>query len=131
MFGLSFIKDAIGSVTGLIDSITTTDEEKMELSNSLIKIEHQFTAKILEYESKLMTAQQNIIVAEAQGQSRLQRVWRPITMLTFLTLIVCHYLGLLAFPIADQMWTLLQIGIGGYIGGRSIEKIAPKIVELV
>lgn len=27
----------------------------------------------------------------------------------------------------DEFWTLLQIGIGGYVVGRSAEKIADKI----
>ena len=50
-------------------------------------------------------------------------------MLVFLSLIVLHYLGLLAIPIADQMWSLLQIGIGGYVVSRSAEKVIPAIIN--
>lgn len=126
---LSFLGGLVKPITNLIDNLHTSDEEKGELVNALTKIENEMSSKLLDYESKLLESKTKIITAEAQGQSWLQRNWRPMTMLTFLVLIVCHYLGVLAFPIADQMWTLLQIGIGGYIGGRTLEKVAPSILE--
>lgn len=33
--------------------------------------------------------------------------WRPITMLTFLVLVVCDSFGPLKFRLADEAWTLL------------------------
>jgi len=50
-------------------------------------------------------------------------------MLTFLVLVVLDSFGVLASPLADEAWTLLQIGLGGYITGRSLEKITPKISD--
>ena len=67
------------------------------------------------------------IEAEAKGESWLQRNWRPITMLTFLVLVVCDSFGILAFRLSNEAWTLLQIGIGGYVVGRSGEKIVKRI----
>jgi hypothetical protein len=46
-------------------------------------------------------------------------------MLTFLILVVCDSFDLLAFRLADEAWLLLQIGLGGYVVGRSVEKIIP------
>lgn len=125
---LSFLGGAIEPVTKLVDSLHTSGEEKDILRNELIKLENAFAGRVLEYESKITQMKADVIMTEAKGDSWLQRNWRPITMLTFLVLIVAHYLGLLAFEIAPQMWTLLQIGIGGYITGRSAEKIIPAIV---
>lgn len=134
MLGLDFLSKLIKPIGNIIDNVTTTDEEKKMLHNELIKIENSFAAKVLDYETKLMVAQASVINTEAKGESWLQRNWRPITMLVFLTLIVLHYLGLLAFPIADQMWALLKIGIGGYIVSRGVEKtaasVAPKILDV-
>ena len=53
-------------------------------------------------------------------------------MLTFLVLVVCDGFEWLVpenheRPI--QAWTLLQIGLGGYVVGRSAEKLAPAILE--
>lgn len=64
-----------------------------------------------------------------------KRNWRPITMLTLLVLVVCDSFGLLKFRLSnevpqkarDKLWTLLQIGLGGYVVGRTGEKIVEKI----
>ena len=82
---------------------------------------------MLALERESLTAKANLIAAEAQGASWLQRNWRPITMLSFLGLVVADAFGLLAFRLADQAWLLLQIGLGGYVVGRSVEKISPQI----
>jgi len=126
---LSFLTGAIKPITQLVDGLHTSGEEKRQLFNELTKLENAFAERVLDYESKVVQMKADVIMAEAKGESWLQRAWRPITMLTFLCLIVTHYLGLLAFPIADQMWTLLQIGIGGYIVSRGAEKIIPEIVN--
>jgi len=126
---LSFIGGLVAPVTKLIDELHTSGEEKGRLVNALTKIENEMSAKVLDYESKLVESRTKIITAEAKGQSWLQRNWRPITMLTFLVLVVCHYAGVLAFPIAPEMWGLLKLGIGGYVIGRSAEKIAPSIMS--
>ena len=91
----------------------------MNLQNELTKIENEFLSKALEYETKLLDAQGKIVEAEAKGQSWLQRNWRPITMLTFLILFVCDSFGWLAFRLSNEAWTLLQIGLGGYVVGRT------------
>ena len=44
-------------------------------------------------------------------------------MLTFLVLVVGDSIGLLANPLAPETWLLLQLGIGGYVVGRSAEKV--------
>ena len=87
-------------------------------------------SKVLDYETKLMDNQAAIIKAEATGQSWLQRNWRPITMLTFLILVVCDSFGILAFRLSDEAWVLLQIGLGGYVAGRSAEKITSQVMKV-
>ncbi|MBU2492677.1 MAG: holin family protein [Bacteroidetes bacterium] len=124
---LNFLSGIVKPVTDLIDNITTTDEERERLKNELTKIENEFLGKALEYEGKLLESQSKIIEAEAKGHSWLQRNWRPITMLTFLALVICDSFGLLSFRLNDEAWTLLQFGIGGYVVGRTGEKIVDKI----
>lgn len=119
----SFVKEIISPVTGLIDNLHTSDQEKLTLKNQLAELQFGFQEKLLDYETKLMQAQADVIKAEAQGASWLQRSWRPITMLTFLVLITLDCLGLLTFRLSESAWTLLQIGLGGYVIGRSGEKI--------
>lgn len=83
--------------------------------------------KALDLAAGAVQAQAGAIMAEAQGHSWLQRNWRPITMLTFLVLVVLDAFAVLPNPIAEKMWTLLQIGLGGYVVGRSAEKIVDKL----
>jgi len=125
----------LGSVLGnLLDDVFTSDEERLKLNNELKRIDNliesdrlALEAKIVELQGQVLTAQSQIITAEAKGESWLQRCWRPITMLTFLVLIVLDSFGVLAFRLSEQAWDLLQLGIGGYVIGRTVEKAAPSI----
>lgn len=126
-----FLKAAIGPVTKLIDDIHTSDEERESLRLEFYRLQFGIFEQVMTYEKQLLEAQSNIITAEAQGQSWLQRSWRPITMLVFLGLVVADSFGWLSNPLASEAWTLLQIGLGGYVVGRSMEKITPKIADAV
>ena len=116
-------------VVTLVDDIHTSEEEKFKIKKEMSRIQSDVQIKLLDYEKQMVIAKSSAITAEANGQSWLQRNWRPITMLTFLGLVVCDSFGLLAFRLADQAWTLLQIGMGGYVIGRSCEKVLPKIIS--
>ena len=127
----SFLGSIIEPVTNLIDEMHTSDEEKLQIKERVIKLQAEAYTQALEFEKAQMQAQADIIKAEAQGQSWIQRSWRPITMLTFLCLVVLDSFGLLAFRLSEEAWTLLQIGLGGYVVGRSVEKITPVVMEKV
>lgn len=116
-------------VTNLIDEVHTSDEEKFKIKKEMAKVQSDIQVRVLDYEKEMLQAKSSIINSEANGQSWLQRNWRPITMLTFLGLVVCDSFGLLTFRLAPQAWTLLQIGMGGYVIGRSCEKVLPKIIK--
>jgi hypothetical protein len=38
--------------------------------------------------------------------------------------VVLDSFGLLAFRLAGEAWLMLQLGLGGYVVGRSAEKVA-------
>ncbi len=69
-----------------------------------------------------------VIKAEAQGESGLQRCWRPIVMLVFAALIVCRWMGWSApnlnAEVELKLMSIIQLGIGGYIASRGVEKVA-------
>jgi len=111
----------IGLVGKAIDRIFPDPQARAQAKAALLELEQRGELEELQ-------ASMKIIVAEASG-SWLQQSWRPITMLTFLVLVVCDSFGLLAFRLADQAWSLLQIGLGGYVIGRSGEKIMKSYKE--
>jgi len=120
VFGL--LKRIIKPVTDIIDKAVTDKDMAKQLK-------HDIEMTLSESLDKELEARRDIIVAEAQGESWLQRSWRPITMLSFLVLLFIYWLGLAPEYVVqseqamNQVFQLLQIGIGGYIVGRSGEKI--------
>jgi hypothetical protein len=129
---LDFLSGLIKPVTDLIDGFITTDEEKQKVMNELVSIENQLNVKMLEYEAQIAQYQSQVIIAEAKGESWLQRNWRPSLMAVFGVIVANNYIlapylqemfdWTVVLEIPEQLWGLLKLGVGGYIGGRSIEK---------
>lgn len=126
---LSLLSSVVAPVTKLIDKLHTSDEERLTIKAELFNMQTQLAFRVLEYESQLLSSKSDIIKAEAMGASWIQRSWRPITMLTFLGLVVMDAFGWLPFRLAGEAWTLLQIGLGGYVTGRTVEKVIPQIMK--
>lgn len=118
-------------LTELVDELHTSKEEKMQIQAAVAGVLYSTLGKVLEYERAIFEAQRDVITAEAKGESWLQRSWRPITMLTFLVLIVANQFGITPVPLADNMWKLMEFGLGGYVIGRSAEKVLPEIVKAI
>lgn len=126
---LGILGEIVSPITDLVDNLHTSDEEEAKIKAAVFETQSRLANKVLGYEQQLLQGKTDIIVAEAQGGSFLQRSWRPITMLVFLFLVVADSFGWLVNPLAKEAWTLLQIGLGGYVVGRSVEKIAPHIKD--
>lgn len=92
-----------------------------------------FTSAILENASKMEEAAAGIVKAEAQSVHWLTANWRPLTMLTFVSLIVARWFGWdtgnLSEAEAIELWGIVKLGLGGYVIGRSAEKVMPQLVE--
>ena len=117
-------------INRIIDEVHTSEEERAARRAEAAKLQNEALALALALERERLAAQAGLVAAEAGGASWLQRNWRPITMLSFLGLVIADAFGLLAFRLADQAWLLLQIGLGGYVVGRSVEKISPQITAI-
>ena len=111
----------IGSLAGkVLDKFV----EDKDLSK---KIESELTMELMRYESAELKAATDIIVAEARSGNWITNSWRPITMLTFVALIVLHWLGFTAENLPEEqvlaLLEIVKVGLGGYVLGRSGEKI--------
>lgn len=73
----------------------------------------------------------SIVREEAKSEHWLAATWRPILMLTFGGLIVARWLGWSAPGITEaeilKLWDIVELGLGGYVIGRSAEKIIPTV----
>lgn len=70
-----------------------------------------------------------IVKTEAASSHWLAANWRPLTMLTFCGLIVARWFGWAAPNLSEaeylKLWSIVEFGLGGYVVGRSAEKIIP------
>lgn len=123
-------KDLVDSVGGILDNVLTNDEEKSSAKEKL-------TSVIMDALDKMHALQAGLISKEAAG-NWLQRSWRPIVMLMFAFVVVyAYFLQPAFFPNAvnvrpelpEEFWGLLKIGLGGYVVGRSVEKVAETVTK--
>ena len=124
--GTSAVIEGGNEILKSIDGLSTSAEEKKNLRAGVI--------------NTMINAQSASIVAEANAGG-IAAKWRPYTMLSFVVLIIAHYaifpMIAVMFPAAvpvfaamtlpPQLWTLIQIGLTGYVGGRSVEKIVDNL----
>ena len=119
-----FTGGLVKEVGNVIDKLFTSEEERLKAKNEIFKV-------LQEQQLELQKLQTEIIVTEANS-NWLQRSWRPILMLAFgfIVIYVKFIAPLFSLPIPpleDEFWNLLQLGIGGYVVGRSVEKVAGNI----
>lgn len=119
-----FTGGVVKEVGKVIDKLFTSEEERLNAKNEVFKV-------LQEQQLELQKLQTEIVLAEANG-NWLQRSWRPILMLAFGFIVI--YVKFIAPlfqlpipPLENEFWNLLQLGIGGYVVGRSAEKIANNI----
>lgn len=125
-------ESVLGPLFGIIDK-SVEDKDKAN------ELKHNLKTQFLENMGRELQAQRDVIVAEAQGESWLQRNWRPVIMLMFGSIIANNFIvvpyaslfGIEAtfLEVPVDLWELIKIGLGGYVVGRSAEKVA-KVIKL-
>ena len=137
---MSLITDIFKPVSQLIDNLHTSGEEKIILRNELAKLQNEVTTKQIELlgkqmdiEKELIKAQADVIKTETSSSSWITSNWRPLTMLIFVGIIVLHSLKIreLSPEFAADFMELVKWGLGGYVVGRSAEKVAPAVAKAV
>jgi hypothetical protein len=107
-------------IDGVLDKVVPDAAERDRISFEIQKL-------LMGNQSKELEQAVKVILAEAQGESWLQRNWRPILMLWFAGLVGAHWLGFtppnLPESVVIGLLDIVQVGIGGYVLGRSGEKI--------
>jgi len=127
----------VGTIFGILGKIAGTVAERIfpdpEHELQRLELQQALQAAVLERTAEIEKAAADVVKAEAQGQSWLQRTWRPITMLVFVALIVARWLGWSAPNLNEaealKLWDIVEIGLGGYVIGRSAEKVLPGILQ--
>jgi len=121
MIGLlsSIAAPLLSGLFSAVDQVVEDKDQAALLKNNLQTL-------VLQGQMKEVEAAMKIVISEAQGGSWIQRSWRPLTMLTFVALIVARWLGFTTPGITTEvelaLFEIIKIGLGGYVVGRSVEK---------
>lgn len=119
-------------VDKIVGIFTAMQDRKLSEAEIRAEVEKQVLATIAD----VTRTQGDVIMAEMRGESPLQRLWRPITALLFVFIVFWFgflqplfvgWFGLPPLRVGDtlllQIIDLVKLCLGGYIGGRTLEKI--------
>ncbi len=124
-----------GPLSSIIDAYVTDLELRRKLKAEL-------EASLLDHLAKSAELQQSIVLAEIKSDQWLASNWRPILMLVLMGFLILVGLvipgldGLMGHAVTYNprwndlpagFWQFLTVGAGGYIGGRSLEKISGQV----
>ena len=124
-FGLD---DAIGAGLAIINKFIPDPAAKAAAQQQWLEMDSK---------ERLTTlgAQAGIVNTEAASSHWLAANWRPLTMLVFTAMIVARWFGWAAPNLSEaeyiKLWDIVELGLGGYVVGRSVEKIVPAIADAI
>ena len=122
---MGFLDKIIAPVAGIVGKFVKDKDLAQQLSAEL-------NGQIIALTAQELESQKAIILAEAQG-GWLQRNWRPLMMVFFAILVGAHWFGFtpenLSEDAISDLYDLVKIGSGGYVVGRSVEKVAPHVIK--
>jgi hypothetical protein len=125
----SVVGDVVDSIGDAADDLFTSDKERKKAERLMRKVEVRLQERLLDVKEQLVKQRGSVLKAEVEGESWYQRAWRPFTMVIFVGVIVAHWFGVagthLDPAIQEWLYKVIQLGLGGYVFGRSAEKIAP------
>jgi hypothetical protein len=125
---LPFLGDIAKQVAGHFFPNPADEQKRLEVIQ-------QFQLNLMQQAQVMEEAASKVVLAEASSENWLASSWRPITMLVFVALIVARWFGWAAPNLAEEeylmLWEIVKIGLGGYVVGRSVEKIVPSIAAAI
>ena len=105
----------------LIDKAVPNKDKAHELKKAL-------EMEAMRQQTVFLKAARDVVVSEATSEHKLAAIWRPVTMLVFVTLVVATWFGWTDSAISESMthklMDIIEVGLGGYVIGRSVEKVA-------
>ena len=116
-------KDLVKGVGGVIDSLHTSEEEKLEANQKIKELISNYEVEM----EKTITERWNV---DMNSDSWLSKNIRPMVLIFLVVatvLMIFIDAGVVQFEVKDTWVDLLQLVlitvIGAYFGGRSLEKV--------
>ena len=123
----------LGAIAPLAKILFNTIEKAVPDKDLQAKLKADLQTQLLQSNTQELQAAAKIIEAEAKA-GWFASSWRPLLMYVLIFILVWNYIlgpvirlmlgTVITFELPGDVWTLLQIGLGGYVVGRSGESIA-------
>lgn len=97
------------------------------------KLKAELQTQMLQSHTQELQAAARVLEAEAKA-GWFAASWRPLLMYVLIFILIWNYIfgpivnfffaAVITIELPGDVWTLLQIGLGGYVVGRSAESVA-------
>jgi len=124
---------ALSTIAPLAKMLFSTVDKAIPDKDLAEKLKAQLNTELLKSSTEQIKAAASIVEAEAKS-GWFSASWRPLLMYVLIFILVWNYIigpviklvigTVISFELPGDVWTLLQIGLGGYVVGRSGESIA-------
>lgn len=121
--------DPVSAVANVVNTIVSRFPDPAAQAAA----KEQMAQMYMNGELQQMTAQAGVITAEANSANKLASSWRPCLMYLFMLLIFNNYFFApymsalfgwhVVLDLPNDMWGLIKLAMGGYVMGRSLEKV--------
>ncbi len=129
---------ALQIVAPLAKMLFSTVDKAVADKDLAEKLKAQLNVQLLQSSTEELKAAASVIEAEAKSNWYVSG-WRPTLMYILIFILVWNYIigpiakivtgAIITFELPGDVWTLLNIGLGGYVVGRSGESIARTIAN--
>ena len=123
----------LGAVAPLAKILFNTIEKSVPDKDLQEKLKAQLQTQLLPSNTAELQAAAKIVEAEAKA-GWFSASWRPLLMYVLIFILIWNYVlgpvilfffkASITITLPGDVWTLLQIGLGGYVVGRSAESVA-------
>jgi hypothetical protein len=123
----------IQAIAPLAKILFSTIEKSIPDKDLQAKIKADMQTQLMQSHTQELTAAAKIIEAEAKA-GWFASSWRPLLMYVLIFILIWNYVlgpvilfffkASITISLPGDVWTLLQIGLGGYVVGRSAESVA-------
>ncbi len=123
----------LGAVAPLAKILFSTIEKSVPDKDLQEKLKAQLQTQLLQSNTAELQAAAKIVEAEAKA-GWFASSWRPLLMYVLIFILVWNYVigpvikvftgAVISFELPGDVWTLLNVGLGGYVVGRSAESVA-------
>ena len=123
----------LSAIAPLAKILFSTIEKAVPDKDLQERLKAQLNEQLLKSSTEELKAAASIVEAEAKA-GWFTASWRPLLMYVLIFVLVFNYIFapivkmltgiVVGFELPGDVWTLLNVGLGGYVVGRSAESVA-------